>query len=752
MQSITKSLTISRFCQRVFSNSFAMTTTAAAVTNKMMSTSSSATDAITTASQSFQYPSVRRDNTSDVIHGHKINDPYRWLEDADSTDTKQFVDKQNEITMPYIESCVHRQQIDKRLNQLWHYCRYGCPFKRGDNYYYYMNTGLQNQSILYVMSSLDGEPQVFLDPNQLSPDGTTSLGETSFSEDGKWFAYGLSDSGSDWVRIRVKNVSTGEDVAEELTKIKFTNIAWTHDNNGFFYGYYPDHTDKSDGTETTANQYQKLFYHRLNTKQTDDILIAEFPDEPNWRMTPVVSDCGKYLHVFVRESCQNCLWFYAYIDGLAINGPIKLTPIIEEYSAEYEYITNDDSVCYVRTNKLANNYRVIKFDLNGGTQMDSWTDVIAEHPDNVLDWCTVANNDVLIACYIKDVVNVIELRRLSDGQLLTDKPSLDLPMGAITGFSGKRKQSEIFYYLTSFLIPGVIYHYDFKSKPKIFKQIEVKDFNSSDYETKQVFYDSMDGTKVPMFIVHHKDLKPSGDNVCLLYGYGGFNISIQPSFNAHRLLLMNQLNGIFALANIRGGGEYGEKWHDSGKLLNKQNVFDDFHAAANYLIDNHYTNPRKLIIQGGSNGGLLVAAVANQRPDLYGCVVCHVGVLDMLRFHKFTIGKAWCSDYGNPDEEIHFNNVLKYSPLHNIPDSVDTYPATLILTGDHDDRVVPLHSFKFIAQLQHQLAQTNTRTPLMIRVDTKSGHGAGKPTTKMIQELTDIYSFIINALKLDYYP
>ncbi|CAG2100307.1 unnamed protein product, partial [Medioppia subpectinata] len=686
------------------------------------------------------------DNQCQLIDGIEIRDPYRWLEDVDSAETKAFIESQNAVTMPYVESCLYRDQIKDRLTKLWDYCRYGCPFKRGDNYFYYMNTGLQNQSVLYVTKTLDSKPSVFLDPNVLSSDGTTSLSVTSFSEDGQWFAYGLSDSGVDWVRIRIRNVSTGSDCAEELTKIKFTSIAWTHDNSGFFYACYPDHNGKSDGTETTATSHQKLFYHRVNTDQSEDILVVQFKDEPKWRIGAVVSDCGQYLHVYVREEVSNCLWFYVCLNGLAIDRELQLTPIIDEFSAEYDYVTNDESICYVRTNKNAPNFRLVKVDLNSPS-IDNWVDLIGEHPRDVLDWCSVANNDALIVCYMRDVVNVMEVRRLSDGSVVKN---LDVPIGSVTGFSAKRSQKEIFYYFTSFLTPGVIYHYNFVDEPKVFMEIKVEDFDPTAYTTKQIFYSSKDGTKIPMFVVHRNDIVLNGDNVCLLYGYGGFNIPIQPSFSNQRVLLMKDLNGIFALANIRGGGEYGKKWHDSGKLLLKQNVFDDFVAAAQHLIDNRYTRNQKLIIQGGSNGGLLVGVVANQRPDLFGCVLCHVGVMDMLRFHKFTIGMAWCSDYGNPDESIHFHNVLKFSPLHNIPDAPQSYPATLLLTGDHDDRVVPLHSLKFIAQLQYKLGESNANTPLMIRVDTKSGHGAGKPTAKMIEEMTDIYSFIINALQLKY--
>ncbi|RWS08317.1 prolyl endopeptidase-like protein [Dinothrombium tinctorium] len=700
----------------------------------------------------FEYPNARRDdNCKEIIHGVEIADVYRWLEDPDSEETKHFVEQQNAVSMPFITSCPYREKINKRLNELWNYPKYDCPFKRGNKYFFYKNDGLQNQFVLYIQESLDSEPRVFLDPNEINVEGTTAITVTAFSEDGQWFAYGLSDAGSDWVRIKIRNVETGIDCEETLEKCKYTSISWTHDNKGFFYSCYPDHCTKSDGTETQMNEYQKMYYHRINTSQCEDILVVQFPDKPRWRSHGEVSNCGRYLFVSVDESCHYNLIYYTPLDveKEPIVGELKLIPVFDKFEADYELVTNNGDIAFFRTNKDSPNYKLIEVDIKNPSQAN-WKESIPEHEKDVLDDCFCVYGNILVVLYLRDVVNVIELRKLEDGSLI--KP-LDIPIGTIQSLSGKRKQSEIFFYVTSFLSPGVIYHCDLSQnlEPKIFREITVKDFDQSEFITEQVFYESKDKTKVPMFIVRPKNLLLDGSNPCLLHGYGGFNFSYSPMFGLSRILLMKHLKGMFAVANIRGGGEYGEKWHDGGRLFNKQNCFDDFIAAAEYLINNKYTCTKKLAIKGGSNGGLLVAACSNQRPDLFGCAIAHVGVMDMLRFHKFTIGHSWVSDYGNPDEENHFKNVLKFSPLHNVPTNVDNYPATLLLTADHDDRVVPLHSLKYIAQLQHVLGKRLKHVPIMIRVDVNAGHGGGKPTSKLIEELTEVFCFIIKTLDLVYY-
>ncbi|XP_034949822.1 prolyl endopeptidase [Chelonus insularis] len=702
----------------------------------------------------FSYPEARRDESCvDVYHGVEIKDPYRWLEDPESEEVKAFVNAQNEITRPFLDSCSVSQDIHDRLKQLWDYPKYSCPERHGDKYYFYKNTGLQNQSVLYVQDTPHSEATVFLDPNTLSEDGSVAISNTQFSEDGLIFAYGLSSSGSDWSTIHFIDVKTGTEYPEVLEKIKYSTITWTHDNKGIFYGTYLEQKGVTDGSETLGARDQKLCYHRVGTTQAEDVLVVEFPEEPLWRIGAEVTDCGKYLLVTPMKDCRDNLIYFTKLESSEkITGKLSLTKVVEKFEADYDYITNVGSKMLFMTNRKAPNYRLVWINFDDYAE-SNWTNLIDEDSKRVLDWAVAVHTDKLVVCYIEDVKHILQLHCLNTGKLIRTFP---LDLGTIVGFSGDIDYSEIFYQFTSFLTPGIIYTLDLakNEEPQVLREIKVDNFDPSAYKMTQVFYSSKDGTRIPMFIVMGADAVLDGSMPALLYGYGGFNVSLQPTFGVSRLVFIQNLRGVFALANLRGGGEYGEKWHNNGRLFKKQNVFDDFHCAAEYLIEHGYTTAKKLTIHGGSNGGLLVAACINQRPELYGAAIAEVGVMDMLKFHKFTIGYAWISDYGSSDDKEHFKYLLKYSPLHNvkIPENNIQYPATLLLTADHDDRVVPLHTLKLIATLQYTLGKLPQQTnPLMARIETKAGHGRGKPTTKIIEEKRDILAFMVKTLNLKFY-
>ncbi|XP_069743567.1 prolyl endopeptidase-like, partial [Narcine bancroftii] len=692
----------------------------------------------------------------DYYHGCKIPEPYRWLEDPDSEETKAYVEAQNKLTLPFLEKCPIREKFKARMTELYDYPKYSCHFRKGKRYFHFFNTGLQNQSVMYVQSSLDDDPQVFLDPNKFSDDGTVALRGYAFSEDGEYFAYGLSTSGSDWVTIKFLKVDGAVQLPDILERVKFSCMAWTHDAKGIFYNCYLKQDGKSDGTETSVNLHQKLYYHKLGFQQSEDVLCAEFPDYPKWMGGAEISDDGQYVLLSIREGCDpvNRLW-YCDLKKLpdGIKGIMPWVKLVDNFDAEYEYITNEGTTFTFKTNLNTPCYCLINIDFSD-PDPSKWKTLVAEHKRDVLEWAGCVKTSFLVLCYLHDVKHILQLHDLATGTHLKTFP---LDVGSIVGYSGQKKDSEIFYQFTSFLTPGIIYHCDLtqdKLEPRVFRELTVKGFNPSDYQTVQIFYPSKDGTLIPMFIVHKKGIKLDKSHPAFLYGYGGFNISLTPSYSVSRLIFVRHLGGVLAVANIRGGGEYGESWHKGGMLENKQNCFDDFQHAAEFLTKEGYTTSKKLTINGGSNGGLLVAACVNQRPDLFGCAVAQVGVMDMLKFHKFTIGHAWTTDFGCSECKEQFEYLIKYSPLHNIKmpqGEVNQYPAMLLMTADHDDRVVPLHSMKFIATLQHVVGQSpNQINPLFIYVDTKAGHGAGKPTAKVIQEVSDMYAFIAQTLQLEW--
>jgi prolyl oligopeptidase len=665
------------------------------------------------------YPKVKTVDQVDELHGVKVADPYRWLEDLDSPETAAWVAAQNEVTFRFLGEIPARERIKERMTKLWDFERYGLPFKEGGRYFYSKNDGLQAQSVFYVLDSLDGEPRVLIDPNKLSEDGTVALAGLSISEDGKRMAYGLSTAGSDWVEYRVRDIDTGRDLDDHLKWIKFSGASWTKDGQGFYYSRFDE--PKGDQLKDT-NYYQKLWYHKLGTAQVDDKLVYSRPDQKEWGFAGEVTEDGQYLVITITQGTERKN--RVYFQDLA-TGDGQTIELLNDFDAQYGFINNDGPVFWFFTDLDAPRGRVIAIDTRH-PERANWKEIIPQAAET-LDGVTLVN-DTFIAHYLKDAYTQVRMFDLR-GQHVRD---VALPgVGTAGGFGGKRRDTETFYSYTSFNMPNTIYRYDMPSgASSVYRQPQV-DFDPAQYTTQQVFYNSKDGTRIPMFITHKKNIQLDGHNPTMLYGYGGFNASMTPYFSISRLVWM-ELGGVFALANIRGGGEYGKAWHDAGRLANKQNCFDDFIAAAEWLIANKYTSAQKLAISGGSNGGLLVGACMTQRPDLFGACLPAVGVMDMLRFHKFTIGWAWTSDYGSPDEPEAFKTLLKYSPLHNLKPGT-CYPATLVTTADHDDRVVPAHSFKFISALQ---AAQGCGNPVLIRIETKAGHGGGKPTQKIIEEIT----------------
>jgi prolyl oligopeptidase len=686
---------------------------------------------------SLPYPSTYRDDQVDNYHGTPVADPYRWLEEPDSEETQAWITAQNQVTQAYLAQISERQQIRDRLTQLWNFERYSTPFRRlgtgGDDlYFFFKNDGLQNQSVLYVQEGINGEARVLLDPNQLSEDGTVALTGLDVSEDGSLLVYALSSAGSDWKDWKVREVGTGKDRPDLVQWSKFSGAAWTPDNQGFFYSRY-DEPDQQSQFEA-VNYYHKLYYHRLGTDQSADQLIYHRPDQKEWGFDAQVSDDGQYLiiNVSLGTDSRNLL-FYKDLS----QPDLEVVALIDTFEAGFSAIGNDGSLFWLWTDLDAPKGKVIAVDLHQPSR-DHWQTLIPE-ANETLESIALLNQQ-FVAIYLKDAYSVVK-RFDRQGQEIDQ---VKLPgIGSVGGFGGRPDDTETFYSFTSFTVPTTIYHYNLLTgESSLFRQPHV-DFDASQYETCQVFYPSADGTQIPLFLVHKKGLVLNGQNPTLLYGYGGFNISLSPSFSVSRLVWL-EMGGVYALANLRGGGEYGETWHQAGMKHNKQNVFDDFVAGASWLIDQGYTSSSKLAISGGSNGGLLVGACMTQRPDLFGAVLPAVGVMDMLRFQKFTIGWAWCSEYGSPDEPEDFPVLYGYSPLHNLKPGT-AYPATLITTADHDDRVVPAHSFKFAATLQ---AAHTGPAPTLIRIETQAGHGAGKPINKTIEEVTDQWGFLVKVLQI----
>ncbi len=683
----------------------------------------------------FVYPKAKKVDQVDDYHGTKVADPYRGLEDPDSPDTQAWVEAENKVTFPFLESIPQRKAIQNRLTQMWDFERYGVPFKRGGRYFYTKNDGLQNQSPLYTCKSFTEEPKLLLDPNTLSEDGTISLTGYDITEDGKYLAYGLATSGSDWNEWKVRDVETGKDLNDLVKWVKFSGASWTHDGKGFFYSRYDEPTETNESGKLKAlNYFQKLYYHRMGTPQSEDQLIYERKDQKEWGFGGGVSDDGKYLIINVWKGTERKNLIF-YKDLQTPSAPV--VELIKEFEAEFDFIDNDKGVFWFKTDLDAPRGRVIAIDTAKPDRVN-WKELIPQAAETLQAVSTIGNK--FIARYLKDVVTQAKVFDLS-GKFIRD---VNLPtIGTAGGFGGRRNDSETYYYFTSFLYPTTIYRYDVATGESTVLRRPKVDVKPELFETKQVFYNSKDGTRIPMFITNPKGIKLDGSNPTLLYGYGGFNASMTPGFSVSNAVWL-EMGGVYAQANIRGGGEYGKDWHDAGKKLKKQNCFDDFIAAAEWLIANKYTSTPKLAIAGGSNGGLLVGACITQRPELFGAALPAVGVMDMLRFDKFTIGWAWTSDYGASSNPEEFKALYAYSPLHNLKAGT-SYPATLVTTADHDDRVWPGHSLKFAATLQEMNSGPN---PVMVRIETKAGHGAGKPTSKQIEEAADRWAFLVKTLNM----
>jgi prolyl oligopeptidase len=693
-------------------------------------------------SPALAYPPAPRDVQVDEYHGVKVPDPYRWLEDIDSPQTRAWVAAEGDLSRKFLDAVPGRESMTQRLRDLWDFERWTPPTRRGNFWFYTHNDGLQNQSVVFVMSARDvadasaaARARVLLDPNLLSADGTLALRETAITADGHLFAYALSEAGSDWQVWRVRDVATGRDLPDTLKWSKAGGASWRHDGSGFYYTAYDP--PQAGAALKAANEYHKLYFHRLGTPQADDELIYTRTDDPGWFVAGTVTEDGRYLVIQANLGTDERNVVLVQ-DLTRPHAPI--VPVIAKPTAAYDVIGNLGGTLLVRTDDGAVRHRIIAIDLSEPAPAH-WRTVIPEGADTI-DSATLVGGQLLVH-RLKDAHSTLQ-RYATDGALLGE---VDLPgLGTVTGLDGRADDTEIFYDFSGFAMPPSVFRLDLRSgATNLWRAPQLKGFVPADYETQQVFYKSKDGTRVPMFITARKGTKLDGANPTILYAYGGFNISISPSFSPV-VAAWVQMGGVYAVANIRGGGEYGRAWHEAGMKTHKQNVFDDFIAAGEYLTTARWTNPRRLAIRGGSNGGLLIGAVEEQRPDLAAAAIAQVGVMDMLRFRQFTVGRAWESDYGTVDDPAEFHALYAYSPYHNVKPGVN-YPATLIMTGDHDDRVFPAHSFKFAAAMQH--ADPDGR-PILLRVETRAGHGAGMPTLKLIDEVVDMYAFIFEAFGISH--
>ncbi|AMS27875.1 prolyl endopeptidase [Bacteroidetes bacterium UKL13-3] len=673
----------------------------------------------------LSYPNTHKGDVVDDYFGTKVADPYQWLENDTATEVIQWVKEQNKVTTNYLEQIPYREQIKKRLTEIWNFPKYSSPFKEGEWYYFFKNIGLENQSILYRQKGLNGEPEVFLDPNKLSSDGTVSLASFTFSKDHKYCAVGIAQSGSDWNEVFVMDVATKQKTTDLIKWVKFSGATWY--KNGFYYSRYDE--PKKGKEFSNQNEYMKIYYHTIGQDQANDVLVYEDKAHPLRYFNAGITEDERFMYINISEGTSGN---EILIKDLSKNDK-QFRVLFKGFENNYSIVDNVGENILATTDKEAAKYRLIE--VNPAQPAEANWKTIIPASDDLLEGVSYWGGK-LFASYLKDAST--RLYKLNaDG---TGKTEIQLPgIGTASGIYGKKEDTETFYTFTSFTNPGEIYKYDLTTgKSELFRKTEVN-FNAADFETKQVFYTSKDGTKVPMFIMHKKGLVLDGTKPTLLYGYGGFNVSLTPSFSVSRIMFLEN-GGVYAIASLRGGGEYGEDWHKAGMLEKKQNVFDDFISAAEFLISEKYTSSSKLAIHGGSNGGLLVGACMTQRPELFKVAIPAVGVLDMLKYHKFTIGWGWAVEYGSSEKKEQFDYLIKYSPLHNVKEGVN-YPATMIMTADHDDRVVPAHSFKFAAELQSK--QQKDGNPTLIRIDSKAGHGAGKPTTKLIEDAADMWSFIL---------